>query len=71
MSDERRNNCTILSSSALGCFYVRFKQVSTYLDKLDVDKRIKVDKINRVAFALSWLVSFGLSIVANFQVGDI
>ena len=45
--------------------YVRYKQVQA----LTEDEEYKLHKLNLFGLVLGWISSFGMCVVANFQVG--
>lgn len=59
----------ITAAVALVTLYVRYKQVAHYLIKLPDNKLKQAYYANKIGFVLSFGISFGISLVANFQVG--
>lgn len=59
------NSCSLCTPLAgIATMYVRYKQVEALGDENDG----KLRRLNRCGLALGWLSSFGMCVVANFQV---
>ena len=48
--------------------YIRYKQVDEYVEVIAVRKYKIVKYSNKISFYIGFLVCFGMSLVANFQV---
>lgn len=52
---------------AIATLYIRYKQVSGYVDDIRIENSPLVDKLNKASFAVAVLICLGMSLVANFQ----
>lgn len=50
--------------AGIATVYVRYKQV----ESLTGEDKVKLHKLNCVGLVLGWISSFGMCVVANFQV---
>ena len=53
---------------AFATLYVRYAQVSGYIDDIRIENSYLVDKLNKAGLFLAFIICLGMSLVANFQV---
>jgi len=57
----------ITACISFATLYVRYAQVSGYIDDIRIENSYLVDKLNKAGLFLAFIICLGMSLVANFQ----